>query len=545
MLFFAALALCDMVSSAKQPPNIVFMVIDDVGWADVSYHGGNFSTPNIDRLATKEGVRLENYYVQEVCTPTRSALMTGRYPFRTGMQGYATFAPGSTAAIPKDTSTIAEVVKEAGYATYAIGKWHLGYASWHDTPLGRGFDSYAGYLQGAGDYYNHTFGASFLKPILNHSEPAKLDGYDFWRNKTVAWDCHGDYSMDLYMSEAQRILDSRDPSKPFFLYFAHQLIHQPLQKPPKQMAACDSITADLPSGGDRNTLCQMMVELDNQIGIFVDMLKKDDLWENTVLWVTTDNGGMTIGLKEQHKGVAGAVYSVSSNYPLRGGKATLFEGGVRGVSFVTGGFLPSSAYSGTRKGLLQHVDIPQTLAKLAGTSMPGSDGYDVWNYIVSGGSSPRNEVPVNIDVCVGYGLGGPPCQRGKANNALIAGKWKLVSGLPGTIDGKSPAYDGWWSNDPYIWREPNATQGPITIDGVDAWLFDLSKDECENDNVAMVNKDIVTKLRARMAELADPQNGYRDPQHNFPHIRSLPVFHNGTWSPYLRDENDDESTVVI
>merc|ERR1719450_1616575 len=109
----------------------------------------------------------------------------------------------------------------------------------------------------------------------------------------------------------------------------------------------------------------MMVELDNQIGVFVEMLKAHDLWENTLVWVTTDNGGMTIGLKEQTGGAAGAVYSVSSNYPLRAGKATLFEGGVRGVSFVTGGFLPNGAFGGKRTGLLQHVDIPETLAALA------------------------------------------------------------------------------------------------------------------------------------------------------------------------------------
>jgi arylsulfatase B/arylsulfatase I/J len=298
----------------------------------------------MDRLATKEGVRLENYYVQQVCTPTRSALVTGRYPFRTGMQGYATFAPGSSAAIPKDVPTIAEVLKKVGYTTHYIGKWHLGSASWDDTPTGRGFDSYAGYLQGAGNYYNHTFGTSFLNSSHKHTGKSTLNGYDFWRNRTAAWECYGEYSMGLYMREAQRVLESRDPTKPFFLTFAHQLIHQPLQKPPNHMAACDGITPDLPAGEDRNTLCQMTVELDTQIGVLVDMLKMRDLWDNTFVWVTTDNGGMTIGLKEQQKPPANAVYSVSSNYPLRGGKATLFEGGVRGVSFVSGGFLPSEIF---------------------------------------------------------------------------------------------------------------------------------------------------------------------------------------------------------
>merc|ERR1719305_1446381 len=130
------------------------MVLDDVGWTDVGYHGSDFPTPVIDQLATKDGVRLENYYVQQVCSPTRSALMTARYPFRTGMQHSTTLTPGTLAALPADTPTIAEALKSKGYDTHAIGKWHLGYASWDNTPLGRGFKTYNGYLQGACDYYN-------------------------------------------------------------------------------------------------------------------------------------------------------------------------------------------------------------------------------------------------------------------------------------------------------------------------------------------------------------------------------------------------------
>jgi hypothetical protein len=125
------------------------------------------------------------------------------------------------------------------------------------------------------------------------------------------------------------------------------------------------------------------------------------------------------------------------------------------------------------------------------------------------------------------------------------GNWKLISGLPGTVDGKNPAYDGWWSNDPYIKRAPNATQGAVTIDGIDTWLFDLSKDENENENVALANKGIVAKLRARMAELADHGNGYRDMQSNLPHLRSFPVFHNGTWAPWRNNEDDDDTAMVV
>lgn len=128
--------------------------------------------------------------------------MSARYPFRTGLQHAVTLTPGSQGAIPKDTATIAEVLKARGYATHAIGKWHLGAARWSDTPLGRGFDSYAGYLQGGEDYYTHD---------LNQ-------GYDLWRNKTVAWDAQGTHSTPFFAAEATRVLEAHDPATPLFLY---------------------------------------------------------------------------------------------------------------------------------------------------------------------------------------------------------------------------------------------------------------------------------------------------------------------------------------
>merc|ERR1719375_1275315 len=117
------LALLFVAVQAVKQPNLVMMVLDDVGWSDVGYHGSDFPTPNIDRLAT-EGVRLEKYYVQHVCSPTRSALMTGRYPFRTGLQHCTTLHPGSEAHIPAESPTLAEALRGVGYSTVMIGKWH-------------------------------------------------------------------------------------------------------------------------------------------------------------------------------------------------------------------------------------------------------------------------------------------------------------------------------------------------------------------------------------------------------------------------------------
>jgi len=501
-LLFAVVASAAATTSR---PHLVFMVLDDIGWSDVGYHGSDFPTPHIDELATT-GVRLEKYYVQQVCSPTRSALMTGRYPFRTGLQHCTTLAPGSEARIPADVPTLAEALKDVGYSTAMIGKWHLGYASWDYTPTGRGFHSHAGYFQGEVDYFNKTF----ERPGL-----AAATGLDFSRNRTVARDAVGTHSMEFYMAEAERLLEERDPSKPLFLYFAHQQIHTPLQAPPgaEYEEACKTVTAS----EWRNTVCRMTNSLDSAIGKFVDMLKVRGMWENTLLWVSTDNGGMTT-----FKPVTPPA-SAASNWPLRGGKTTLFEGGVRGISFVAGGFLPTSASGRVVHGLLQHVDVPVTLAALGNATLAGVDGLDVWDVVAKGSDSPRLEIPLNVDP------GSCHAANGSTFDALILGRWKLISGFAGL-------YDGWWNNTDYIHENASAASQSAIIDDVKVWLFDLDEDPHERKNVALANPDVVSKMQSRLRELADADGGFVDPQDNSVKMRALPIFHKGVWAPFLHGE---------
>jgi arylsulfatase B/arylsulfatase I/J len=497
-------------AGASSQPHLVFMVLDDIGWSDVSYHGSDFPTPRIDELATT-GVRLEKYYVQQVCSPTRSALMTGRYPFRTGMQHCTTLAPGSEAHIPEDVPTLAEALKGAGYSTAMIGKWHLGYASWDFTPTGRGFDSHAGYFQGEVDYFKKTFD----RPGM-----AAATGLDFWRNRTVARDAVGTHSMDFYMAEAERLLDERDPSKPLFLYFAHQQIHTPLEAPPGEEyeAACKSVTASK----WRNIVCRMANSLDSAVGNFVDMLKARGMWEDTLLWVTTDNGGMT-----SFRDPSTPPASAASNWPLRGGKTTLFEGGVRGISFVAGGRLPVSASGRIVNDLLQHVDVPVTLAALGNATFSEADGFNVWDVVSRGAASPRSEIPVNVDPssCM--------TAHGSSLDALISGRWKLISGSAGN-------YDGWWNNTDYIHENVSAASEAAIVDEVKVWLFDLDEDPHERQNIALSNPDIVAKMQARLQELADINQGFAEPQDNSVKIKSAPMFHKGVWAPFLNSENEIE-----
>merc|ERR1719410_2925103 len=143
-------------NAAASSPNILFIVVDDLGWTDISHHNAEYKTPHLDALYSS-GIELTNYYIHPDCSPTRSAIMTGKYAWKTGLQNLGTVPPGSTQHIPFDTPTMAELMKSAGYDTHGLGKWHLGYAAWNMTPIERGFDSYFGFFQGEQFYYNHTF----------------------------------------------------------------------------------------------------------------------------------------------------------------------------------------------------------------------------------------------------------------------------------------------------------------------------------------------------------------------------------------------------
>eukprot|EP00756_Hemistasia_phaeocysticola_P049743 Hpha_TRINITY_DN24304_c0_g1::TRINITY_DN24304_c0_g1_i1::g.147898::m.147898 len=416
----AALAAA-AVAAAVQPPHLVLLVLDDVGWADLSIRGGAFRTPRIDGLI-QEGLLLDKYYVQPVCSPTRSSFMTGRYPFHTGMQHMVTLTPGTTAHIPEDTPTVAELLRESGYETHAVGKWHLGYSSFAHTPVGRGFGSYTGYLQAQVDYYNHTVGMDGIV------------GMDFWDNTSgelkAMWDMYGQYTMPHYKNRVEHIVDNLAPGKSLFLYYAHQEIHVPIEYPPdtKYAQACAAVPKDFPSVPmNRQALCAMMNDVDEAVGEFADLLKAKGMWDNTLVWVTTDNGGMTHWAPKWPA-------STSSNWPLRGGKVSLFEGGVRATSFLMGGLLPSGVRGTAHHGLLHAVDIVPTLTARAGVApQPHFDGRDAWGALVGVEAiDSEREIPLNV------------YDEGKNYSALLRGEMKLINGYIGKGDGywtAGPEYD--------------------------------------------------------------------------------------------------------
>ncbi len=287
---FALLLTTAAVTAADKKPNVIVIVGDDMGYADVGFHGcKDIPTPHLDALA-KSGVRFTNGYVSgPYCSPTRAGLLTGRYQTRFGHE----FNPGGVqatkAGLPLTESTIADRMKAAGYRTALIGKWHLGTDERH--PQKRGFDDFFGFLGGAHDYF---------KPdgILRGSDPAN----EKW------------YLTDAFGREAVAFIDA-NKSKPFFLYLAFNAVHTPMQADDPRLKKFAAI-----KDKQRQTYAAMMSALDDAIGAVVKKLADEKLTENTLVTFISDNGGPTM----KATSVNGSI-----NTPLRGSKRTTLEGGVR------------------------------------------------------------------------------------------------------------------------------------------------------------------------------------------------------------------------
>ncbi len=200
------------------PPNVIILLADDLGWADVGYRGSDIQTPNLNRLV-KEGMRLERFYVTPFCTPTRAALMTGRDPIKLGVAHSVLMAWDNGGVAPEE-HFMPESFKAAGYQTAMVGKWHLGHTLEQHTPNARGFDHFYGHFNTDVDYYSHSF----------------AKGHDFQENGETVTHA-GEYATDVHGDQAARyITELRDPNKPFFLYVPFLAPHSPMQAKEEDIA---------------------------------------------------------------------------------------------------------------------------------------------------------------------------------------------------------------------------------------------------------------------------------------------------------------------
>ena len=430
--------LCfSLCAQAASQPNIVFLLIDDLGYADCGFNGGKeIKTPNIDRLA-KSGTIIDSHYVQPVCSPTRSTLLTGRYPTHTGV--YTIVSPGAAWGLPLAERTLADALRSAGYRTALTGKWHLGEFDKAYQPNARGFDHQYGHFFGMLDYYTHE--RMNKLDWYRNGEPLKEEGY----------------TTHLITKEACKVIESGDKSKPLFLYLPFNGVHSPFQVPDSYLKPYGALK------GNRQKLAGMLAAVDEAIGKIEESLKKAGMLENTLIVFSSDNGGPPPG----------------DNTPFRDYKGTIFEGGTRAAAFATWpGHIPADQRV---RQPMHMVDWYPTLIKLAGGSLEQKlplDGLDIWPMLTKGTASPHDAI---LSVST----------QGPTRAAVRMGDWKLM------VSGNADADTGEDDGAKKAKKKGKAAAGkyePVA-------LYNLVDDPSESKNVADAQPERVKAMRTRLAEL--------------------------------------------
>lgn len=382
-----------MAAGGGGKPHILYILADDLGWKDIGFRGSDIRTPNIDRLASG-GRLLEEFYAQPMCTPTRAAIMTGRYPLRYGLQ-MGVIPSGAGYGLATDEQTLPEVLKGAGYRTAIVGKWHLGHGDKAYWPTQRGFDYAYGPLIGEIDHFQHS--SHGVRDWFRDNVPLVEEGYD----------------TELFGRDAIRLIGGHDKAVPLFLYLAFTAPHTPYQAPQAWMDRYAHI-------GDpaRRAYAAQISAMDEQIGLVVAELERRGMRKDTLIVFHSDNGGTRSKMFAGEGEVTGDL--PPNNGPFRDGKGTVYEGGVRvGAIFNW----PGRIAPGKAEGLFHVVDMLPTLAAAAGTAVEGGkplDGVNSWPAISGRTVSPRKDVVLNVELTTG---------------SVREGKWKLVwlTTLPGAI----------------------------------------------------------------------------------------------------------------
>ena len=495
---------------ASEKPNIVFIIADDYGFNDIGYHAVNhlsdIKTPFLDYLAAN-GIKLENYYVQPICTPSRSQLMSGRYQIHTGLQ-HGVIETQQPNGLPLDNILLPQQLKNCGYNTHMVGKWHLGFFKEDYLPWKRGFDSFFGYLGSSEDYYLK------LKCEISGC------GIDMDSQNGPTNDTYGKYSAHLYVDKTKEVIDKHNKSNPMFLYIAFQSVHSPLQVP-------ESYTKNYSHINDisRRSYAGMVATLDEAVRNITEHLQTANMWDNTLLVFTTDNGGET--------------QAGGNNWPLRGKKNTLWEGGIRGVGFIHGMML--NVQNRVNMELMHISDWYPTLMSAAQCSMMSGtqplDGYDQWQSINAKTKSPRTELLHNIDpyhhrtftsklnfshIRMGFDI--------SVNAGIRVGDWKLLTGSQGDDRWIKPAEA---NNDDYSTIDEVESMN-FSIEQYQArlvQLFNIKYDPYERVEVSGLYPDVVNELLTKLAKYNATAVPVSYPPNDF---NASPKKHGGFWQPWIK-----------
>ncbi|XP_065199150.1 arylsulfatase B-like [Sycon ciliatum] len=484
-------------------PHIVVVLVDDWGWANVGYHRENATkevqTPNFDSLC-KRGIELDQHYAYKFCSPSRSSFLSGRLPIHVNIENdYPDYYnPNDTvsgyAGIPRNMTGIAAKLKSAGYSTHHIGKWDAGMATPEHTPIGRGFDSTFGYFHHENDFFTERAGS------CSYNGKKYRNITDLWLNEGPALGRNGTgYEEGMFKRHVLEVIRNHSIDSPLFIYYAAHIAHTPLEVTQKYLDEYSFIDNEV-----RRSYHAMIAYLDDVMGNITEALVERGLWNNTLLLVSSDNGG------PEYPG-GGA-----NNYPLRGGKLTSWQGGVRVNAFVSGGFIPSAMRGKKLEEYIALADWYATFCSLAGVDpaderaklagLPPVDGLDMWP-MLSGANltSPRTEIPLSP--------------------GLISGDYKILVGNNGQAGWTGPQY-------------PNSTNPRGGIDakvacGDDGCLFNIRTDPEERTNVAALQPAILKQLQERLqawdATAFNPDRGQQWPEACQTAIEK----YGGYWGPFL------------
>lgn len=440
------------VSATTPPkPHVLFVLVDDLGWGNVGFNRAardrtpEVHTPNLDGLVA-EGVHLTRHYVHQYCTPTRTSVQSGRLPVHVNT-GLGSPCDDNT-GISQNMTGMAEKMKLAGYTTAMAGKWDAGMATPAHTPHGRGYDSSLNYFSHKNDFWSQA----------NMQTCCESDQtiIDFWRTDHGASDVNNtDYSEFLYQRELVGIIEQHDAATPLFLFYAPHVAHCPLQVPKDNYDRFGFMTNDEhkcraqtvngthtidPHHPELEYKCRqqyhaMVDVMDEVVGNITAAMKAKQMWDNTLVVMSSDNGG-PVDLQE----------NAANNWPMRGGKYSLFEGGIRVSAFMSGGFLPATLRGTVQNGMIHIADWYSTFSHLAGvdptdsraatSGLPPIDSINMWPFLSGAvGASPRTFIPI-----------GPQC--------LVQGDYKLIS--------QKTSPDGWQG--PFY---PNSSS---VVAESDAWI---------------------------------------------------------------------------
>uniref|UniRef100_H2XSF5 Sulfatase N-terminal domain-containing protein n=1 Tax=Ciona intestinalis TaxID=7719 RepID=H2XSF5_CIOIN len=476
------------------PPNIVMVLADDLGWNDVSWHNSIVQMPNLQDLAER-GVILEHAYAQEKCTPSRAAFLTGRYPINTGMQEEVVVAT-QMSGLPIEFKLLPSYLKDQGYATHMIGKWHVGYCDEAYTPTRRGFDSHYGFYNSGISYSNYS------------STEGTDVGYDYRDDLALNLAAEGKYTTTDFTDQAKTLIDNHDQTNPMFLYMAYNAPHTPFEVEESYRDIYDGNLRD----GNRKTYLGMISALDEQVGQLVDKLKEVGMWSNTVFVFYSDNGGT-----QPQSGQSG------NNFPLRGKKGSLFEGGYRVPAFVHSELINNSIHPQYR---LFHIsDMFATFIALAGgdAAVPADiDGINAWPAISGNTPSPRTTLVYNI------------ITKNFANNARNTEpkaairdlQYKLIEGNPGGVGGWIPPPENRVDN----LLKPNVNYYADPVTGTWYYLFDLIADPYETNNIAASEPTLLNEMITWLT--AEKRSSRR--RHaidNTKDVTAIPSLNGGSWNP--------------